>query len=130
MDWDVARQRCQPQPGESLGQKQERHARMAAYLILWADEQGYRVRGGDWFRDPRVHGEYGEKASYASAVSLHKLKLAIDLNLTKDGQYLASTTDHAPLGEFWKSLAPDAQWGGEGSRNDGNHYSLGHDGNW
>ena len=44
---------------------------------------------------------------------------------------------HKPFGEFWESLHPDCRWGGnwdkdnnpfEFGENDGNHYSLEHEG--
>jgi len=48
-------------------------------------------------------------------------RLAIDLNLFKDGEYLTDTEDHRFLGEFWESLG--GTWGGRWD--DGNHYSWG-----
>ena len=49
-----------------------------------------------------------------------KQRLAIDLNLFRDGKYLTLTSDHAPLGAYWQRLG--GTWGGD--FNDGNHYSL------
>lgn len=111
-------------PIESLGQKQRRFGRMVAALLNKALEMGYEYSFGDAFRDERVHGKFGEKRGYSAAKSLHKLKLAIDLNLFRDGKYLASTEDHRPLGEWWESIG--GTWGGR--FNDGNHYSLEHNG--
>ncbi len=110
----------------SLGKLQEQFSRMINELESWAFEQGYEIRGGDYFRDPRLHGEMGEKKGYGRANSLHKLKLAKDLNLFKDGVYLDKTEDHLPLGEKWESMG--GSWGGRfrlnGGGGDGNHYSL------
>ena len=97
---------------------------MVSLLIQYAYEQGYELTLGDAYRDPRVHGAVGEKESYSSSRSLHKSRLAIDLNLFKDGKYLTSTEDHKPLGEFWESIG--GTWGGR--FNDGNHYSMEHEG--
>ena len=108
----------------TLGQKQRKFTRMIADLIIFAYEQGYELTLGDAFRDPRVHGPVGEKKSYSSANSLHKERLAIDLNLFKDGKFLTQSEDHRPLGEYWESLG--GSWGGR--FNDGNHYSLEHGG--
>ena len=108
----------------TLGQKQRKFTRMVADLIVFAYEQGYELTLGDAFRDPRVHGPVGEKRSYSSANSLHKERLAIDLNLFKDGRFLTQSEDHRPLGEYWESLG--GSWGGR--FNDGNHYSLEHGG--
>jgi hypothetical protein len=61
--------------------------------------------------------------------SLHYDGLAIDIDLTKDGKYLASTADHRPFGLYWESLHELCFWGGngvkdDGLKNDGNHYSI------
>ena len=109
---------------EPLGQKQRRFARMVTALLNYAHAMGYEVTFGDAFRDPRVHGDFGVKRGYSAAKSLHKLKLAIDLNLFRDGRYLSATADHRPLGEWWESIG--GTWGGR--FNDGNHYSLEHNG--
>ena len=109
---------------ESLGQKQRRFTRLIGLLIEYAYQQGYELTFGDAYRDPRVHGDVGVKKSYSSANSLHKSRLAVDFNLFKDGQFLTSTEAHRPLGEYWESLG--GTWGGR--FNDGNHYSLEHQG--
>lgn len=110
----------------TLGEKQELFASLVPRLIDKAIESGYRVRLGDAFRDPRVHGEVGEKKGYGHPKSCHKLKLAIDLNLFKDGKFLGTTEDHRQLGEWWEKQHPLCRWGGR--FNDGNHYSLEHEG--
>jgi hypothetical protein len=107
-----------------LGQKQELFMRLLPRLLDKAHELGYELRGGDLFRDPRVHGHHGRPGGYGSRNSMHKLKLAIDLNLFKDGSFLTQTEDHRALGEYWESLNPLCRWGGRWG--DGNHYSLTH----
>lgn len=109
-----------------LGEKQELFAELLPLLLLKATELGYQMRLGDLFRDPRVHGQIGEKKGYGHRKSCHKLKLAIDINLFKEGKFLTSDDDHEPLGLFWESLHPLCRWGGR--FNDGNHYSIEHDG--
>lgn len=110
----------------TLGQKQRKFTLMVAQLIQWAYEKGYELTLGDAYRDPRVHGEVGAKKSYSSANSLHKERLAIDLNLFKNQVYLTSTEDYLPLGEYWESIG--GAWGGRFSQADGNHFSLEHNG--
>ncbi|WP_302553731.1 M15 family metallopeptidase [Comamonas kerstersii] len=112
----------------TLGQKQRLFTKLVAQLIQYAYAQGYELTLGDAYRDPRVHGDVGVKKSYSSANSVHKQRLAIDLNLFKDGQYLTTTEAHKPLGQFWKSLHPLCRWGGDFSTPDGNHYSMAHEG--
>lgn len=108
----------------TLGQKQRKFTRMIADLIKFAYDNGYELTFGDAYRDPRLHGEVGQKRSYSSSNSLHKSRLAVDFNLFRDGVYLTTTEAHRPLGEYWESIG--GTWGGR--FNDGNHYSLEHQG--
>ena len=116
----------------TLGEKQRRFARCVGELILRAYDLGYEVTLGDAYRDPRVHGEMGTKAGYGRAESNHKVRLAIDLNLFRDGTYLQATEDHRQLGEWWEAHGVEVglplAWGGRFSSPDGNHYSCEHNG--
>lgn len=106
-----------------LGEQQELFSRLIAEHILWLYSQGYTVRCGDFFRDPRVHGKVGEKkAVYGRPSSMHKSKCAADLNLFLNGKYITSTKGHKESGIKWESRHPLCRWGGR--FNDGNHYSL------
>lgn len=108
----------------TLGQKQRKFVRMIADLIVWAYDNGYELTFGDAYRDPRLHGQMGWKVGYGAANSCHKIRLAVDFNLFKDGVFLESTEGHAPLGEQWEKMG--GTWGGRFE--DGNHYSLEHEG--
>jgi len=110
----------------TLGEKQELFMWLLPRLLDKAHEMGFTIRGGDLFRDPRVHGEVGVKQGYGHSKSCHKLKLAIDLNLFRNGKFLGTTEDHHDLGVWWEAQHPDCRWGGW--FNDGNHYSITHDG--
>jgi len=110
----------------SLRSKQSRFAHQVARLIQQAYTMGYEVTLGDAYRDPRVHGALGVKMGYGHPKSAHKQRLAIDLNLFRDGKFLEGTDAHRPLGEWWEKQDADARWGGR--FNDGNHYSFVHDG--
>lgn len=112
-----------------LLQKQWLFAGLVSRLLTRAHELGYHVALGDAYRDPRVFGAVGTRKGYGHAKSVHKIRLAIDLNLfTPEGEYLASTEAHRLLGEWWETLHPDCRWGGRFSTPDGNHYSMAHDG--
>ena len=102
---------------------QSRFAAMIPALINKAIELGYEVTIGDAYRDPRLHGAVGEKKGYGAANSFHKSRLAIDLNLFKNGKFLSSTEDHRELGNWWKQQG--GTWGGDFKTPDGNHYSWG-----
>ena len=108
----------------TLREKQSKFARMVADLLIKAYDLGYEVTLGDAYRDPRVHGAIGVRMGYGHPKSCHKLRLAIDLNLFKDGIFLQTTNDHKELGEWWESQG--GTWGGR--FNDANHYSMEHDG--
>jgi len=96
----------------TLRQKQSKFASLVPLLILYAYAIGYEVTLGDAF----AHDGHREG-------SFHYLKLAIDLNLFRDGHYLTSTKSHEPLGVYWESLDPECTWGGRWG--DGGHYSYG-----
>ena len=97
----------------SLRDYQSRFVKMIAELILFAYEQGYELTFGD------AMAKIGHKKN-----SNHYIRLAIDLNLFKDGRYLQTSEDHTVLGEKWESMG--GAWGGR--FNDGNHYSLEYEG--
>ncbi len=105
-----------------LGKKQELFARLLPKLINKAHSLGLEIRLGDLFRDQRVHGPMGTKVGYGHKNSCHKLKLAIDLNLFKEGKLVTSTKGHQELGIWWEKQHPDCRWGGRFK--DGNHYSM------
>jgi hypothetical protein len=108
----------------TLGQKQRAFPLMVAKLIEFAYANGFEVTFGDAYRDPRLHGIVGVKLGYGHSKSAHKQRLAIDLNLFKDGAYLVDTAAYEPLGVFWESIG--GSWGGRFA--DGNHFSVEHGG--
>lgn len=108
----------------TLREKQSQHVVMVAKLIFWAIEHGYQLTWGDAYRDPRVHGAIGQKLGYGHAKSCHKLRLAVDFNLFRDGQLLTSEDDYRPLCVYWESIG-----GTSGIHfSDANHFSLEHEG--
>lgn len=113
---------------ESTREKQSKFSRMLIDLKVKAIELGYELTEGDGYRDPRLHGKYGEKKGYGKAFSLHKLRLAHDYNVFKDGRWLTDGNQFPDLGAYWIEIG--GEWGGSGDRADGNHFSLSHDGRW
>ncbi|MBF0100732.1 MAG: M15 family metallopeptidase [Desulfobacterales bacterium] len=100
----------------TLGEKQRKFVKMVGQLILFAYNQGYELSFG--------HALRCQDCVTGKSNSLHKSKLAIDLNLFKDEKLLTQTADHTFLGEYWESIG--GTWGGRFG--DGNHYSLEHNG--
>jgi|WetSurMetagenome_2_1015567.scaffolds.fasta_scaffold309749_2 hypothetical protein len=110
----------------TLREVQTAFTKMVPRLIDHAFSLGYEVTLGDAFRDERVHGAFGVKLGYGHPKSGHKKRLAIDLNLFRDGDFLEGTDEHRELGEWWEKQHPLARWGGR--FNDGNHYSFEYEG--
>lgn len=130
----------------TLGERQELFMRLLPRLIDKAHDLGFEIRGGDLFRDPRLHGEYSQKSlmqelkrilgslalrllkqkgykHYGSKTSEHKNKCAIDLNLRHpDTGMVWSTEGHKELGKWWEEQHTMCRWGGR--FNDGNHYEV------
>lgn len=112
----------------TLREKQSVFAQLVAGLIITAKGMGYAVTFGEAYRSSEEAARLA-KAGKGIKASLHTQRLAIDLNLFRDGKYLTSSDAHRPLGELWESLStPDYQccWGGRFG--DGNHYSITHGG--
>lgn len=112
----------------TLREKQSLFARYVALLIQEAENRGFEVTLGEAWRSVEEAARLA-KLGKGIKTSLHTLRLAIDINLFKDGVYLSSTESHRPLGEWWESLSHDDivfAWGGRFK--DGNHYSIAHEG--
>ena len=111
----------------SLRQKQSLFCQCVGELIAYAFAQGFEVTFGETYRSPE---EAARLAKLGKGIknSLHTQRLAIDLNLFKDGRYLSSTESHRPLGEWWEGRHALCRWGGNFTKPDGNHYSLTHGG--
>lgn len=96
-------------------------------LLIEIERRGYEVTLGDAYRDPRLHGEIGEKKGYGAAKSCHKSRLAIDLNLFKHGKLLegaAADAGHGELHNWWMLNCGGAAM----IPGDSNHYSFSWDG--
>lgn len=100
----------------SLGGKRRIFSKMLSLLEGYANLLGYEIAYDFCKRC--------DQCPVGHPTSLHKQGLAMDINLYKDGVYLTSTDDHRPLGEFWEFIG--GTWGGR--FNDGNHYSIEHNG--
>jgi hypothetical protein len=112
----------------TLREKQSIFAELVAGLIVHALRLGYEVTLGEAYRSPEEATRLSELGKGIKN-SLHCKRLAIDLNLFKKGKYLTATKDYEPLGSLWESYSTDdftCVWGGR--FNDGNHFSIEHNG--
>ena len=112
----------------NLGSKQSLFARLVGTLIAKIYADGYECTLGEAWRPPET-AELYKKQGKGVARSLHTERLAIDLNLFRNGIYLMKTEDHEPFGTWWEAQHELCRWGGRfKGRPDGNHYSLEHEG--
>ena len=109
----------------TLSEKQKLFTRLVAKLIEFAYEQGYGLTFGEAWRPPEMAAIYAKQGKGIKN-SLHTKRLAVDFNLFIDGEYCTKSEDYMMLGAYWESLHPLCQWGGR--FNDGNHFSMEHEG--
>lgn len=102
-----------------LSEAQQIFAYHVGCLITHATAAGYTVTFGHAYRCP--------DCPVGKQNSNHKKRLAVDLNLFRDGVYLDDTEDHRELGEYWEALDSANRWGGNFSNKDGNHYERIHE---
>ncbi len=113
----------------TLKEKQVEFARLIPRLIDKAFELGYTVTLGECWRSPEEAARLA-KLGLGIVGSLHTLKLAIDINLFRNGVYLTDNEAHRMLGTWWEAQSAGKDfvtaWGGHWG--DGNHYSIAHGG--
>ena len=128
-----------------LGEKQELFARLLPRLLDRAHALGFDVRVGEvergaeqaaWnathCRRCRLEEAPHHPGSHAFLPigireSVHRKRLAVDLMLFKDGEYITDSVEYKPLGDWWKSQHELCCWGGD-FPGDGGHFSLAHEG--
>jgi hypothetical protein len=110
----------------TLCEKQRLFTKLIAKFIPKLNDLGYEVTFGEAWRSPETCELYA-KAGKGITDSLHPLRLAIDLCLFKNGEYLTQSEDYRDAGIVWESYSkPGAEccWGGRFTKPDGNHFSL------
>lgn len=113
-----------------LAARQQLHVRLTGRLIQFLYEQpSYSATWGESYRSPKV-AELNAQAGVGIARSLHCLRLAVDLQVFKNGEYLTTDADgiYEKLGTFWESLNPLCRWGGRFTTRDYDHFSITWDG--
>lgn len=98
---------------------------MVAALITWLYSRGYECSLGEAWRPAEMAAIYAARGSGIKN-SLHEIRLAIDLNIFKDGMWLKATEQLLEIGKQWEALG--GAWGGRFTKPDGNHFSLEHEG--
>jgi hypothetical protein len=112
----------------ALQELQEQFMQDLALLVQQAKTMGYAVTGGELWRTPQ-QVQWDVQHGTGISHSLHPDRLAIDLDVFKDGVWITDGSKLADLGAWWKTLSPMHFWGGDfKSRPDGNHFSISPDG--
>jgi len=103
-----------PSPGLDAGLSDEQweFLKDVSKLIQYANENGYKLTGGELYRTMYQQRYYVANGLSWTYNSYHLKRLAIDLNLFVDGKYTTKCKDYEPLGEYWESLNPKNKWGG------------------
>lgn len=111
-------------------QLQSVFAHRIAKLILRAEELGFEVTCGEFYRSPEEAERLDQEAKgRAIKRSLHCDRLAADLLLFKNGIYLTASEDYTALGLAWEAMSDaiaTCTWGGQ--FDDGNHFSIAYQG--
>lgn len=115
-----------PESEMSVGELQRKFAGMVGELLIRIYRNGYECTFGDAYRTPE-QALQNAKDGTGIANSLHCIRLAIDLNLFKDGEYLTRVEDYLGVGEWWESIG--GTWGGRFEPHpDADHFSLAYGG--
>lgn len=106
----------------TLSEKQRIFSLNVAKLIIWAYEHGYEITFGEALRTQEQQKIYYDSGKSKTMNSGHLNKLAVDLNLFKDGVYVSDSESHKPLHNYWNTLhtlnKKMLTW-------DANHYEMG-----
>lgn len=108
----------------TLIEKQWLFAKLLPRLLDKAHEMGYAVTLGECWR-PEITAKKYQEMGIGIERSLHRQRLAIDLQLFWGKKYLSKTEDYQKLGEWWESQSTkdyECAWGGR--FNDGCHFSI------
>jgi hypothetical protein len=81
-------------------------------LIQKAFQMGFKITGGELQRPIEMQQLYMKTGRTKTMNSMHLKRCAIDLNFFKDDKLTYDVNLIRPLGEYWESLNPKNQWGG------------------
>lgn len=84
-----------------------------AKLIVFAQEKGFKLTGGELWRSAEQQQLYLAAGKSATKNSYHLRRLAIDFNIfLPDGSLLKEAGQAQVLGDFWEGLHNQNRWGG------------------
>jgi DNA-binding transcriptional ArsR family regulator len=95
----------------NLGQHQRIFVKHVLLLIQRAFDMRFEVTFGEVQRPLEMQQIYVNTGRSKTMNSMHLKKLAIDLNLFREGK-ICTREQIKPLGDYWESLDPLNRWGG------------------
>lgn len=95
----------------SLRHEQSAFAADTVKLFKFILDNGFEFTYGEALRTEYQQAEYLRTGFSRVPLSQHQKKLAIDLNIFKDG-VLCNTDQIRIIGKFWESLGTLNRWGG------------------
>lgn len=108
-----------------MSKLQEEFVQDLSKLMQEIPKMGFTVTLGEGYRTAE-QAEWDCQHHTGIANSLHRERLAQDLNFYKDGVWVKDGSELAAVGKWWKALGPMHRWGGDFK--DGNHFSISPDG--
>lgn len=99
---------------------------LLADFLLQLEVLGYKITLGEAWRPDEMARLYAQQGKGITN-SLHCMRLAIDLNIFKDGKFLQTVEDLTPVGEMWEHMSNDDHrccWGGRFAQPDSDHFSV------
>lgn len=124
----------------SLRARQSEFVYNIAKLIFFAYQKGYELTFGEadrtkcqqylyleGYKIDKIFGSLKlvKTASKSKTMfSKHLNRMAIDLNVFKDGEYLTKKEDIQFLGDFWEQLDERNEWGGNWNFVDTPHFQM------
>lgn len=107
----------------TLHQRQVLHVQLTAKLIAWAQAQGLELTWGETFRTA-LQAQANAASGAGIVNSLHKLRLAVDFQLFKDGVYIETADAYKPMADYWLTLDPLCAAGYYFHSVDADHFSI------
>lgn len=112
----------------SMSDHQWEFLKDVAKLIEFAEKNGFKLTGGELYRTTpqqlmyfygRTLKEVGgtvelvdDRRKSHTMQSNHQRRLAIDVNIFKNGKLTYEKQELQAMGDYWESLSPHNRWGG------------------
>ena len=106
-----------------LSEAQREFSLTFAKFVLKSYRKGYEITLGEAWRTPEQAEIYAKKGIGIKS-SVHRKRLAVDINLFVNGQLTWDVEHYRVLGELWKTMHPLARWGGDFKGRDAVHFSF------